>query len=141
MNVQIFTPPASQGPAPKATFAPELTIPNGIKDVSFYTRAFGAFELRRFGNDDGSVHVAEFIIGDTLFHLHEQTSDRNVSPAKAGATTVTIGLFVEDVHTVMQQAIAAGATETSPVRDYDYGYRQGQILDPFGHAWQIQKKI
>jgi PhnB protein len=31
----------------------------------------------------------------------------------------------------MQQAIATGATEIHPARDYDYGYRQGEIKDLF----------
>ena len=27
----------------------------------------------------------------------------------------------------------------SPVIDYEYGYRQGEIKDPFGHHWIIEK--
>jgi PhnB protein len=50
-------------------------------------------------------------------------------------------LFVPDVDQVMQKAIEAGATEVSPARDYEYGYRQGEIEDPFGHHWLIEKKI
>ncbi|MEP7141394.1 MAG: hypothetical protein ABI707_00930 [Ferruginibacter sp.] len=46
-----------------------------------------------------------------------------------------------DVDAVMDQAIAAGAIETSPAQDYDYGYRQGKIKDPFGHYWLIEMKI
>jgi PhnB protein len=41
----------------------------------------------------------------------------------------------------MQKAIEAGATEITPATDHDYGYRQGMFKDPFGHYWQIQKKI
>jgi PhnB protein len=41
----------------------------------------------------------------------------------------------------MSQAIRAGAIEISQAKDYEYGYRQGMIKDPFGHYWQIQKKI
>jgi PhnB protein len=50
-------------------------------------------------------------------------------------------LFVSDVDEVMSNAIRAGAVEISPAQDYEYGYRQGTIKDPFGHYWQIQKKI
>ncbi|PLW91361.1 MAG: VOC family protein, partial [Mucilaginibacter sp.] len=25
--------------------------------------------------------------------------------------------------------------------DFDYGYRQADITDPYGHCWQIQKVI
>jgi PhnB protein len=56
-------------------------------------------------------------------------------------TTVTIGLFVPDVDLVITNAIKAGATLINPAQDYEYGYRQGTIKDPFGHYWQIQKVI
>jgi PhnB protein len=123
-------------------FAPQLYIPNGIKDISFYEKAFGAIELRRFSNDDGSIHVAELSINGALFHLHEVTKNETLfSPDKHHGSTVLIGLFVDDVAAVMQRAITAGATEISPVQDYDYGYRQGDLRDPFGHYWMIEKKI
>jgi PhnB protein len=143
MNITINPAPPLANGGRGATFAPELFIPNGITDVSFYEKAFGAVELRRFGNDDGSIHVSEFAIGDALFHLHEQTRNSSaVSPDTIdGGTTVVIGLFVDDVHAVIAQAVVAGAIITSPVQDYDYGYRQGSIRDPFGHLWQIQKAI
>jgi PhnB protein len=124
------------------TFAPKLAIPAGITDISFYEKGFGAVELRRFSNEDGTIHVAELLIDDAMFHLHEETLRTNVhSPAKAGTTSVTIGLFVNDVYTVVAKAEAAGAKIISPVQDYDYGYRQAEIVDPFGHYWQIQQKI
>ena len=53
-------------------FAPQLYIKSGIKDISFYEKAFGAVELRRFSNEDGSIHVAELSIHGALFHLHEE---------------------------------------------------------------------
>src|SRR6185503_3323901 len=126
---------------PKTFFAPELIIDNGITDVDFYKKAFGAVELRRFSNDDGSIHVSEMEIDGALFHLHEVTSMYNSSPFKLAGTTVIIGLFVEDVDMVMANAVEAGATVRSPAQDYEYGYRQEQIVDPNGHRWQIQKQI
>lgn len=122
-------------------FAPELYINNGVKDLSFYTQAFGAKTNLCFTNDDGSIHVAEFSIGGALFHVHEVTSDKFFAPNKHHGCTCCIGLFVDDVAQVMHQAVQAGATEISPVKDYEYGYRQGMIQDPFGHYWQIQKII
>ena len=123
-------------------FAPELYIPAGITDIGFYTKAFGAAELRRFINDDGSIHVAELSINGNLFHLHEESvAKARVSPAAVKGTTVLIGLFVTDVDAVINSAIAAGATLISPAQDYEYGYRQGEIQDPFGHYWQIEKII
>ncbi len=124
------------------TFAPQLFIKNGVTDISFYTKAFGAIELYRFTNDDDSIHVAELSINGTIFHLHEETANSLLfNPEKHNGTTVLIGLFVNDVDAVMNNAIAAGAEVTSPAQDYDYGYRQGQIKDPFGHLWMIEKRI
>ncbi|MEO6548383.1 MAG: VOC family protein [Ferruginibacter sp.] len=126
----------------KPIFAPELYIQNGVTDIEFYTKAFNAIELRRFKNEDGSIHVAELSIHGAMFHLHEVTANANFfNPQKHNGTTAIIGLFVEDVDAVMNKALAAGATEISPAQDYDYGYRQGQVKDPFGHVWMLEMKI
>ncbi|HEU4576189.1 MAG TPA: VOC family protein [Chitinophagaceae bacterium] len=123
-------------------FAPQLFINNGVMDISFYKNAFGAEERLRFSNDDGSLHVAELAIEGVIFHLHEITAKTQFfAPGKHNGTTVLVGLFVADVDSVMRNAIKAGATEISPAKDYEYGYRQGEIRDPFGHYWLIQKKI
>ena len=122
-------------------FAPQLMIPNGTKDISFYKKAFGATENLCFKNDDGSIHVAELSIDGTIFHVHEVTKSHFFSPGKYNGTTCIIGLFVPDVDEVMQKAIQAGALEINPAEDHDYGYRQGMFKDSFRHYWQVQKKI
>ena len=81
-------------------------------------------------------------IDGAVFHLHETMHwFEALEPASANGVTTVIGLFVDDVHKVFQQALSAGATEVSPVTDHDYGYRQGMFRDPFGHYWQVQKKM
>lgn len=131
----------------KTTFVPQLIIGHGVTDISFYANAFGARELQRWSNDDGSIHVAELEIDGAMFHLHEEAKRDNnlslanvsLSPETVNGTTVTVGLMVDDVHTVFDRAVAAGATIISPVTDYDYNYRQGDLIDPFGHHWLIEK--
>ena len=125
----------------KPFFAPQLLIDNGIKDISFYEKAFGAMENLCFFNEDGSIHVAELSIEGAIFHLHEVTKQYFFSPRKHSGSTSIIGLFVPDVDAVMNNAIRAGAKQISPAKDYEYGYRQGEIEDPFGHHWLIEKKI
>ncbi len=132
-----MTPPDN-----KPVFAPQLFIPSGVKDISFYTNAFGAKETIKLLNDDGSIHVAELSINGTIFHLHEEGVQKGrLTPGEANGITTLIGLFVEDVELVMKNALNAGATLINPVQDYDYGYRQGDFKDPFGHQWMIEKKI
>lgn len=125
----------------KPFFAPQLLINNGVKDISFYSNAFDATENLCLRNDDDSIHVAELSIHGAIFHLHEVTKQHFFSPQKYNGTTTIIGLFVSDVNAVMNKAIEAGAIEISGVKDYEYGYRQGEIKDPFGHHWLIEKKI
>jgi PhnB protein len=125
----------------KTAFTPELTIPNGITDIDFYKNAFGAVEHMRLKNDDDSVHVAELMINDALFHLHEIYPPDASYNAEAHTGIITLGLMAADVHNMFNNAIAAGAIIISPVTDYEYGYRQGTLQDPFGHQWTIQCRI
>ena len=128
-------------PRNQTHFAPELHIPNGTFNIDFY-KHFGASEHFCLRNDDGSIHVAVLEFNGALFHLHETMRWFDaLEPVGAKGVTTVIGLFVPDVDEVMQKAVAAGATEISPAKDHEYGYRQGMFKDPFGHYWQIQKKI
>ena len=120
-------------------FAPELYIPNGTFNIDFYLK-FGAKERFCFRNEDGSIHVAELEINGAIFHLHE-TGRNAIEPLTAKGVTAVIGLFVPDVQAVMDNAMKAGAIQIDAVVDHDYGYRQGMFKDPFGHYWQIQKRI
>ena len=132
--------PSTEPPA--ILFAPELYVDDVAAAIEFYKKAFHATEWRRWSNPDGSVHVAEMAIAGAMFHLHEPVTRVNeLSPVTLKGTTVVIGVFLDDPDTLMALAVAAGATEVSPMQDYEYGYRQGSITDPFGHHWQIQKKI
>ncbi|WP_091874443.1 VOC family protein [Pricia antarctica] len=125
----------------KTHFAPELHIPNGTFNIDFYNK-FGATEHFCLRNDDGSIHVAELEIDGAIFHLHEiMRWFEALEPVTAKGVTTVVGLFVDDVHKVFKRGISAGATEIRPVTDYEYGYRQGLFKDPFGHYWQIQKKM
>ena len=125
----------------KTQFAPHLTIKVLRPAIDFYEKGFGAKTIRTFDNDDGSVHVAEMTLDGLLFHLHEEVArDHHLSPETVASTTVLIGVFTADPDALYNSVIAAGARVVSPMQDYDYGYRQGTVADPFGHQWLIQKK-
>jgi PhnB protein len=123
-------------------FAPMLYLNKVAPAIEFYKKAFDAIELRRWSNDDDSVHVAEMSIDGALFHMHEEVTRINeLSPETLKGTCIAIGLFVNDPHAVMAKAVAAGGTEIDSVKDYDYEYRQGCVADPFGHHWLIEKRL
>lgn len=123
-----------------AGFAPMLYIKTLAPAIEFYKKAFGAIELRKYSNPDGTVHVAEMAIGQSLFRMHEEvTRHEELSPDTLKGTTVVLGLLVENPDAVIKNAVAAGGKEIDPVQDYEYGYRQGTVRDPFGHHWLIEK--
>jgi PhnB protein len=124
------------------TFAPYLYLSKGVTDISFYEKAFDAVELRRWTNDDGSLHVAELSIDNFVFHVHEEKAAAGeFSPGTINGTTVLIGLFVPDVDLCVEKAIKAGGVLISAPQSYDYDYRQARVRDPFGHVWLIESKI
>jgi len=124
---------------PRAAIVPTLYLKNLSGAIEFYKNAFDAKERWRIDHE-GSVHVAEMSIPPAIFRMHEEVSrDGDLSPSTLNATTIVIGLLVDDPDKLAARAIAAGATELSPVQDYEYGYRQGTISDPFGHHWCLER--
>ena len=118
---------------------PELWVENPREALTFYGAAFGATVLHLVGEDDDIV--AQLGVGDAAFWVAVPSSTmRRLSPrAVDGATSRTL-LVVDDPDGVVEQAVRAGATETSPVGD-EHGWRLGRIIDPFGHEWEIGKPL
>jgi PhnB protein len=114
---------------------PELWVENPGEAVAFYEAAFGATVLHRVGGGDDIV--AQLAVDDAAFWVAGiSASMKRLSPrAIDGATSRTL-LLVDDPDAVVRQAVAAGATETSPVGE-EHGWRLGRIVDPFGHEWEI----
>ena len=123
-------------------FAPELKVRVVAPALEFYKKAFGVVELKRYSNDDGSIHVAELTLGGTEFYLHEEMpGSQGRSPESVKGTTVELVIFVPDPDALMISGLAAGGKEVSPMQDHFYGLRQGTVVDPFGHLWTFQKRI
>jgi uncharacterized glyoxalase superfamily protein PhnB len=120
------------------TISPSLTIDGAAEAIEFYKRAFGATERSRMPTPDGKVAHAEIEIGDSIVMLNDPFPQSSVKPPKElGGTSVSLFLYVEDVDSVVQDAIDAGATVTMPVEDQFWGDRFGTVADPFGHHWGI----
>jgi PhnB protein len=114
---------------------PELWVDTPSEAIAFYASAFGATVLHCVG--EGDDIVAQLAVGEAAFWV-AGTSDalKRLSPrAIDGATSRTL-LVVKDPDSVVRQAVAAGAAESSPVGD-EHGWRIGRVVDPFGHEWEI----
>ena len=118
------------------SIAPWLSVPDGPGAVDYYKAAFGAVECYRLEDDGGRVVVAQLAIGDADFWLGE---DRDLGPQPA-AGPIRMILTVGDPDAVFRQALEAGGTEVSPI-DEAHGWRIGRLADPFGHHWEVGKRI
>jgi len=127
----------------KTMLAPMLTVKNGAAAVDYYTKAFGAEVIDRIDTPDGSLIIAILSINGASFFVSEEVADKNnISPESiSGKTTVRLELEIPDPDSFAKSAIAHGAKEMFPVKDRDYGRRDGRIVDPFGHQWVIGRKL
>lgn len=58
-----------------------------------------------------------------------------------GGIPMRLNLVVKDVDRTFEYAVRAGAQATRPVKDQFYGWRSGNIKDPFGYHWMISTQI
>jgi PhnB protein len=125
-------------PAGYHTVTPYLVCRGAAGAIDFYKRAFGAKEKVRMPGPDGKVAHAELQIGDSRVMLGEEAPERGAkSPDMLGGSAVGVFLYVKNVDTFTDKAIAAGATVVEPVQDMFWGDRYGKLKDPFGHSWSV----
>jgi PhnB protein len=116
-----------------------LSVRNGRSAIDFYKAAFDATELYRV-EDEGSV-VAQLSVSGAEFWVADESPEHlNFSPESLGGCSVRMLLIVKDPDAVCLKAVSAGATQVAPVSE-GYGWRLGRIVDPFGHHWEIGKRL
>ncbi|WP_439477803.1 VOC family protein [Brevundimonas sp.] len=131
----------AQGPV--IGIAPHLTIPSrgGQAAIEFYTRAFGATEIRRMPAEDGErLMHAHLTINGASVMLHDEFPEMN-GEQDIVPKGVTIHLQVDDADEWWNRALLAGGVPLYPLADQVWGDRYGQLRDPFGHTWSIGSPI
>src|SRR5215510_10972771 len=103
--------PDKVSPIPKGYegITPYLVCKNAEAAIDFYKRAFGAEELYRIGQQ-GMVGHAEMKIGNAIFMLADEFPDQGaLSPQTVGGSPVSLYVYVEDVDSFTEKAVAEGA--------------------------------
>ena len=117
---------------------PYLVIKGAAKAIDYYKSVFGATEVMRMPGPDGRIGHAELKIGDSHIMLADEFPEMgHQGPLTLGNSPVSMLLYVEDVDSTVQRAVADGAQILKPVADQFYGDRMGFIQDPFGHRWGV----
>jgi uncharacterized glyoxalase superfamily protein PhnB len=127
---------------------PHLVVDGAAKAIAFYQQAFGAVPGNQMPTPDGArlIH-ADMTIGGQAIYLVDEFPENQaeggvmVAPTRVKATTVAIALNVDDADAVFAQAVKAGASAHMPVENTFWGARYGQVLDPYGHLWEINQEV
>lgn len=117
------------------TIFPYMIVSGANDFVDFLTSVFGATELGRTEFPNGRVANVEMQIGTSRFMIGEP--DNETSKAMPASYYV----YVEDVDKTLEKAVAHGATELFGATDMSYQDRQAGIIDPFGNAWWISRRL
>ena len=124
------------------TLTTYLSVDNASEAIEWYKGAFGAKERVRMDGPEGTIGHAELQIGDSLIMLADPfPQSQTRPPTELGGTTAGVFMYVEDVDSVVQQAVDAGAITTMEVADQFWGDRFGSVKDPFGHSWSIATHV
>lgn len=124
-----------------AGVTPYLTVGDAEAAIDWYQRALGA-ELKYKMPWNGKVGHAELAIGGGHFMLADEFPDMNMlGPKGLGGTPVRMLVYVPDVDSAHERAVAAGATVLWPMEDKPWGDRSVQMQDPFGHIWTLSTHI
>ena len=124
------------------TITPYLVVNGAAAAIEFYVAAFGAIEHHRMVGDDGRIGHAEIIVGGSRLMMADEYPEVDaLGPTTRGGTSVNFTITVPDVDRSFATALALGAKQLRPVEDQFYGFRQGTLVDPFGHQWSLSTPI
>lgn len=119
-----------------------LVVPDAAEAARWYVAAFDAVETSRIPLPGGRVMSVEMRLGDSVVHIgSEFPAFGIVSPQTIGGTATVLQIETDDANATCRRALAAGATERHPLADAFWGERHGQLVDPYGHRWNVAQRI
>jgi uncharacterized glyoxalase superfamily protein PhnB len=115
--------------------SPYLVVDGAARLIDFLEAAFGAKQLRRFDNPDGSVMHAEVRIDDTVIMIGDSGSEWP-------SFSSWMHVYVSDVGATYERALKAGAVSVHEpeVKAGEFDKRGG-IKDPSGNTWWITTQV
>jgi len=117
------------------TVFPYMIVDDANGFVGFLKSVFAATEVGRTELPDGRVANVEVRIGTSAFMVGE--ADNEASKPMPASYYV----YVEDVDQTLDKAVAHGARKLFDATNMSYQDRQAGIIDPFGNAWWISKRL
>jgi len=114
--------------------SPYLVVEGAEATIQFLVNTFDAIELRRFPDDSGKLMHAEVRLDDTVVMLADTAEEWPPVPSH-------VHVYVPDVDTTYQRALAAGATSIQEPVKKDDDDKRGGVKDAAGTTWWIATKV
>jgi len=106
---------------------PYLILPRVYEFVGFMKNVFDATEQIIIPRSEGIVMHGELRIGESVIMVADATEEIAARPAG-------LFIYVENVDSTYEKALANGASSLRAPMQQPYGYTCG-IHDPFGNDW------
>ncbi len=113
----------------------------GVEDLERSTAFYEALGWKRADDDASGISFFQtgcMIVG--LYPRDKLAEDAGVPNDGSGFDGITLAYNVrdkEDVKTVLDEAVAAGAKLVKPAQDVFWGGYHGYFADPDGHLWEV----
>ena len=120
---------------PASTVIPVLVYPDVREAVAWLAAAFGFTERVRIGEN----HRAQLRVGDGGLIVADVRGDRRAP--RTGEVTQYVTVRVEDARAHCERARDHGARILMEPTDFEYGERQYEAEDPFGHQWTFTETL
>ena len=129
-------------PEGASVIIPRLVCRDPDAEITFCARTFDAIEGVRRPAPDGGVAHALMTIGPAMIMIErEWPTVTSRAPKLDGSSPVVIFVYVDDVDSTLERAVAGGAKVLNPAKDQFWGDRTAWIMDPSGHVWTVASRI
>ena len=121
---------------------PHIVVRDAGRAAAWYAHALGAEERGRIPVPGGRFMQIELAFGDSTVMIADEFPEWGaLSPLAVGGTYGALTIETDDVESLWERALAAGAEVHAPLQDAFWGDRHGQIIDPFGHRWGLAQHL
>lgn len=123
------------------SLTPAIVCKGAARAIEFYKEVFHAKELSRMTGPNGSIGHAELQIGDSRLMLSDEFPGMANAPGSTPNTSNSLVLYTDNVDSVFDRAVKAGAKVEMPLQNQFWGDRYGKLRDPFGHSWGLAQHV
>jgi PhnB protein len=123
------------------SLTPAIVCKGAARAIEFYKEVFHAKEISRMTGPNGSIGHAELQIGDSRLMLSDEFPGMANAPGPTPITSNSLVFYTDNVDSVFDRAVKAGAKVEMPLQNQFWGDRYGKLRDPFGHSWGLAQHV